>query len=677
MARSKRLKKEEISEIWCFKCKHGGELRLCDNTRCLKVYHPECVDKDESFLAAKTKWICNWHFCGVCGKASKFYCFCCPSAVCKTCLYDIQFALVKENKGFCNSCLELAWLIETKKDVNYDGFDRSDAGERNRFYFKGYWQKIKEKESLTPENVISAYYLLKKGEMHKLVSNTVASYEGEEDIDGFEDEILFHMSDYIAFIYTEEHNLLLCWNKKRKRSNRKTSGKKEKANVKEPVSIQNCVDSLPLLLMLSEQPQLLHEGPVVLGDAQDVEAACKDFTRTKQQEHSGGLPKSYPGSTCEGNAASCNMPLEHVESVSEESSLARTSKHNGVSSYMPSERPLLSNEVSEVIATAQPVQRASEDFARAKEQVSFPELSVSRASEGNVIPCDMLPDFSVAPPSQPSTAAFQSELPEASAPPSQPATTVCKPEQKAIMIDLLDERDVKEEREEINLLREKYAFFEDLQSLLDQSLEDLSGPSEQPPVTDTLSPDQIMEVNRCLHKFCLMNFAQLTNHAERDQFFSSLDLLLKHGFIPRHMLDMVTDLHLKFSSNTFLYSECLESVKSCDEERERALSIKQELADNYRLYSEIESKKRGADDWFKELRNQLRDARNLRNGLDEQCKSLKASLETSKGALHQYMQSSKTLAMSKQTGQQLMKDIDESWNSSKTEILNLLLGISP
>ncbi|KDO43271.1 hypothetical protein CISIN_1g045234mg [Citrus sinensis] len=205
MARSKRLKKEEISEIWCFKCKHGGELRLCDNTRCLKVYHPECVDKDESFLAAKTKWICNWHFCGVCRKASKFYCFCCPSAVCKTCLYDIQFALVKENKGFCNSCLELAWLIETKKDVNYDGFDRSDAGERNRFYFKGYWQKIKEKESLTPENVISAYYLLKKGEMHKLVSNTFASYE-------------------------EEHNLSLCWNKKRKRSNRKTSGKKEKSS---------------------------------------------------------------------------------------------------------------------------------------------------------------------------------------------------------------------------------------------------------------------------------------------------------------------------------------------------------------------------------------------------------------------------------------------------------------
>lgn len=118
-----------------------------------------------------------------------------------------------------------------------------------------------------------------------------------------------------------------------------------------------------------------------------------------------------------------------------------------------------------------------------------------------------------------------------------------------------------------------------------------------------------MEAKHYLHQFCLMNFDQLIDHAERDRFFSSLELLLKHGFIPKHMLDMVTDLHLKFLSNTFLYSECQESIKRADEERERALSIKQELADNYRLYNEIESEKRVADDWFKELRNQLRDAR--------------------------------------------------------------------
>lgn len=98
------------------------------------------------------------------------------------------------------------------------------------YFFNGYWQTIKQKEGLTSKNVILAYDLSKKGDMHKRASNAFESDEGEEDIDGFEDEILFHMSDYIAFIYTEEHNLLLCWNNKRKRSNRKTSGKKEKVN---------------------------------------------------------------------------------------------------------------------------------------------------------------------------------------------------------------------------------------------------------------------------------------------------------------------------------------------------------------------------------------------------------------------------------------------------------------
>lgn len=123
------------------------------------------------------------------------------------------------------TCFLLVYIILLCK------FDRSDAGERNRFYFKGYWQKIKEKESLTPENVISAYYLLKKGEMHKLVSNTVASYEGEEDIDGFEDESLFNVSDFSDSIDTEECKLQPHrWNNKRKRSTGKMSRKKEKVN---------------------------------------------------------------------------------------------------------------------------------------------------------------------------------------------------------------------------------------------------------------------------------------------------------------------------------------------------------------------------------------------------------------------------------------------------------------
>lgn len=40
---------------------------------------------------------------------------------------------------------------------------------------------------------------------------------------------------------------------------------------------------------------------------------------------------------------------------------------------MPSEQPLLSNEVPELIAIAQLVELAFEDSLRAKEQVSFPD----------------------------------------------------------------------------------------------------------------------------------------------------------------------------------------------------------------------------------------------------------------------------------------------------------------
>lgn len=78
-----------------------------------------------------------------------------------------------------------------------------------------------------------------------------------------------------------------------------------------------------------------------------------------------------------------------------------------------------------------------------------------------------------------------------------------------------------------------------------------------------------------------MDFDQLIDHAERDRFFSSLDLLLKHRFLPKPMLELVTNLQLTFSSSTFLYSQCQERVRRADEERERAESLKQELADKF------------------------------------------------------------------------------------------------
>ncbi|KAK9217292.1 hypothetical protein WN943_005918 [Citrus x changshan-huyou] len=378
MPRKKRLTKEEISENWCYVCKDGGKLRLCDHLRCPKVYHSECVDKDESFLVAETKWTC----------------------ICKTCLYDAQFAVVKRNKGFCNSCLELAWLIETNKDVKSVGCNIDvNHPKTTDYFFNGYWQTIKQKEGLTSKNVILAYDLSKKGDMHKRASNAFESDEGEEDIDGFEDESLFNVSDFSDSIDTEECKLQPHrWNNKRKRSTGKMSRKKEKTlwignfefvdniqiwtlNSHFSSTLSKCIDSLPQLQMPSEQPELLLEVLLELGNAQDVEPACKDFSRTNQQEHSDGLRESHPRCTSKGNAASYQVPLERPQ--------------HEVKPQKTSDKPQLLYRVPFIFTEAQGVEPDCKNCTSTNEQEhddGLQESSPGGTSEANGTSCCMQPE---------------------------------------------------------------------------------------------------------------------------------------------------------------------------------------------------------------------------------------------------------------------------------------------
>ncbi|XP_019703985.2 uncharacterized protein At5g08430 isoform X4 [Elaeis guineensis] len=185
--RKTKKNKEEIAEDYCFTCKDGGHLRVCDYKNCLKSYHPQCVGKDPSFLETDERWTCGWHLCFICQKSSSFQCFCCPSSVCRNCIREAEFVQVKKKmKGFCNNCLKLAILIEENIDVDSDGgkVDFKDT-ETYEFLFKDYWEIVKDQEGLTLVDLHAANALLKRGHNCK----------SESDSDKFPEEELMSECD--------------------------------------------------------------------------------------------------------------------------------------------------------------------------------------------------------------------------------------------------------------------------------------------------------------------------------------------------------------------------------------------------------------------------------------------------------------------------------------------------
>ncbi|XP_056169479.1 zinc finger CCCH domain-containing protein 44 isoform X2 [Syzygium oleosum] len=176
----KRDKYEE-SDDWCFVCKDGGELILCDHKDCSKVYHSDCVGKDDSSMQTGQSWTCDRHSCFICHKTTKYYCFCCPNAICGRCDSAAEFVSVRGNGGFCHECLKLILLIEENVDYDSDG-DKLDFKDRDTYecLFKEYWEIIKEKEGLTLDHVYSADILLKKGKGGKHGSFSAKLSDSEE-----------------------------------------------------------------------------------------------------------------------------------------------------------------------------------------------------------------------------------------------------------------------------------------------------------------------------------------------------------------------------------------------------------------------------------------------------------------------------------------------------------------
>ncbi|KFK40187.1 hypothetical protein AALP_AA3G341600 [Arabis alpina] len=150
-------RKRKEDEDVCFVCFDGGSLVLCDRRGCPKVYHPACVKRTEAFFRSRAKWNCGWHICTACQKDSFYMCYTCPYSVCKRCVRSSEYVVVKENKGFCGICMKTIMLIENAAEANKEKVqvDFDDQGSWE-YLFKIYWVSLKEKLSLTLDDLTKA-----------------------------------------------------------------------------------------------------------------------------------------------------------------------------------------------------------------------------------------------------------------------------------------------------------------------------------------------------------------------------------------------------------------------------------------------------------------------------------------------------------------------------------------
>ncbi|GAB2277272.1 hypothetical protein Dimus_011978 [Dionaea muscipula] len=222
-----KITEEETSssEDYCFVCKDGGLLIVCDHKDCIKSYHPECVGKEESFGDTGEDWICDWHLCFICSKSSRYKCICCPKAVCQSCTTrNADFARLRGQKGLCGECLKLAVLVEEGLDFDSDG-ENIDFKDRETYegLFREYWEIINEKERFTLEDLHSADARLKKGEKVRSHPRMSDSDSDEFTVDGEKQE---DSSDADDGEEAEEHEPL------RKANRSKPSIKGQKGSTK-------------------------------------------------------------------------------------------------------------------------------------------------------------------------------------------------------------------------------------------------------------------------------------------------------------------------------------------------------------------------------------------------------------------------------------------------------------
>lgn len=57
----------------------------------------------------------------MCSGTSRFYCFCCPHALCIDCIGASGLVLLRGNNGLCKSCVKHILLAEEKSECRLEG----------------------------------------------------------------------------------------------------------------------------------------------------------------------------------------------------------------------------------------------------------------------------------------------------------------------------------------------------------------------------------------------------------------------------------------------------------------------------------------------------------------------------------------------------------------------------
>ncbi|KAH0784622.1 hypothetical protein KY290_004220 [Solanum tuberosum] len=209
----KIFNKEELAEDWCFECKDGGELMICDYGKCLKAYHPACVEKDDSWfglgtfmlevssskpLASESKGFAFWVELVMPGLPSAGYLsyvvcellhrsggftLCAPKgAACSHCIGRIDFVHLKGKNGLCSNCLKLALLVEEDKNIDSDG-ESVDLRDHETYegLFREYYQIVKTKEGIDKNKLLAGKAQLDKEKICQINSYSDKRCEKEDE----------------------------------------------------------------------------------------------------------------------------------------------------------------------------------------------------------------------------------------------------------------------------------------------------------------------------------------------------------------------------------------------------------------------------------------------------------------------------------------------------------------